>query len=143
MKPAAAISGSCRGPLQELKKTKSKEKNQTNAKEGKGGQRDRIKEYMEQKFYEQFMPKRDYTSRIRRPAIAKDTLRPSPLKAAAAAAAAATRGDSALKGEQAPKKPARKQKKRKEKKKKSNKGRQQPTTKGDICAMVLSHMRDL
>ncbi|KAL8449806.1 hypothetical protein Emed_002769 [Eimeria media] len=36
---------------------------------------DRVKEYMEQKFYEQFMPKRNAKSRIRKLALDKDTLR--------------------------------------------------------------------
>lgn len=37
--------------------------------------RDRVKEYMEQKFYEQFMPKRDASSRIRKLSLDKNALR--------------------------------------------------------------------
>ncbi|KAL8437241.1 hypothetical protein Efla_006734 [Eimeria flavescens] len=36
---------------------------------------DRVKEYMEQKFFEQFLPKRDAHSRIRKLSLDKDTLR--------------------------------------------------------------------
>ena len=39
------------------------------------GKTDRVKEYMDQKFYEQFMPKRDANSRIRKLSLDRDTIK--------------------------------------------------------------------
>lgn len=65
-------------PLQGLLKSKSAG-NSSRHSVGTGGpgalKVDKIKEYMEQKFYEQFKPKRDVKSRIRRLALDKDTIR--------------------------------------------------------------------
>ncbi|KAL8433123.1 hypothetical protein ACSSS7_004100 [Eimeria intestinalis] len=103
-----------------------------------GGKKvDRVKEYMEQKFYEQFMPKRDPKSRIRKLALDKDTLRrargnnkrhqPPPVNSREA-------------GPQ-PLKKAAISVKRKSRKKKAKRSLSKPPK--EICAMVLSSIRDL
>ncbi|KAL8271937.1 hypothetical protein Esti_004061 [Eimeria stiedai] len=90
---------------------------------------DRVKEYMEQKFYEQFMPKRDVKSRIRKLALDKDTLRrasgnsrrPQPPAASSEA-------------EAQPQKKAAVSVKRKSRKQKAKRSLSKPPK--EICAMV-------
>ncbi|CDJ60263.1 hypothetical protein, conserved [Eimeria maxima] len=69
--------GSSNGPLQELKKKAKakKDKSADGVEDTRSSKRDPVKEYMEQQFYKQFLPKRDFNSRIRKLALDKDTLR--------------------------------------------------------------------
>lgn len=79
MKSANEASGA-KTPLQVLQKAKhhplAKPLKRHLAGETNGsGKTDRVKEYMEQKFYEQFMPKRDANSRIRKLSLDRHTVK--------------------------------------------------------------------
>ncbi|CDJ41510.1 hypothetical protein, conserved [Eimeria tenella] len=138
MKITVAPTGST-APLQTLKKSKSATGKSRCGPLVGGQKRDRVKEYMEEKFYEQFQPKRDLKSRLRKLSLDKDTLRRAQgnyrKKLPTAEPANSNSG-----------KPKEKTKPKSEKKKRTQtKGRRQPppkTTK-EICAMVLSHVRDI
>lgn len=80
MQPANGRSGgSSSTPLQLLHKNKPSlvaKPHKRSLQDGtKNDKTDKVKEYMERKFYEQFMPKRDANSRIRKLAVDKDTIR--------------------------------------------------------------------
>lgn len=79
MKSANEASGA-KAPLQVLQKTRPHllarplKRHLPGGPNG-SGKTDRVKEYMEQQFYEQFMPKRDANSRIRKLSLDKDTIK--------------------------------------------------------------------
>ena len=132
-----AASG-CSGPLQELKKANAKREKSTDSSGGnRGAKRDRVKEYMEQQFYGQFLPTRDFNSRIRKLALDKDTLRRAQgntkkqiLKTAAANSLTSINGMQTTKQKTTPK-----QKKKKTKNTTKKRG-PHPKTKEEICSMV-------
>ncbi|KAL8455768.1 hypothetical protein Emag_000342 [Eimeria magna] len=90
---------------------------------------DRVKEYMEQKFYEQFMPKRNVKSRIRKLALDKDTLRRASGNSRRPKLSAAS-----SKAESQPQKKAATSVKRKSSKQNAKRSLTKPPK--EICAMV-------
>ncbi|CDJ65292.1 hypothetical protein, conserved [Eimeria necatrix] len=138
MKVTVAPTGST-APLQTLRKSKSATGKSRCGSLAGGQKRDRVKEYMEEKFYEQFQPKRDLKSRLRKLSLDKDTLRRAQgnYRRKLPTAEPASSNSGKLEAKTKPKSA----KKRKTK----TKGRRQPPPKTteEICAMVLSHVRDI
>lgn len=100
--------------------------------------RDRVKEYMEQKFFEQFMPKRDTSSRIRKLSLDKNALRRAQgnfqKRQPASEGAGGTCGISSKKGKKGLHAVQEQKRKRRQPRVKSAK---------EICSMVLSEINDL
>ena len=129
--------GSSNGPLQELKKKAKakKDKSADGVEDTRSSKRDPVKEYMEQQFYKQFLPKRDFNSRIRKLALDKDTLRRAQGNSKKEVFIAAADRLGTHNGNQTAQKTVRKKPKQKSKKQKTKRG-PPPKTKKEICSMV-------
>ncbi|XP_026193942.1 uncharacterized protein LOC113147469 [Cyclospora cayetanensis] len=143
MKSTAGVSRGCT-PLQILQKSRPKDAAKAHSglqrvSASRSGKTDKVKEYMEQKFYEQFMPKRDANSRIRKLALDKDAL--MGIQGNNKQRSLGKKGECPTSSHGY--KSQKKTKKRAPDKTKAVGNRQNTKSIKDICSLVLSDVRDL
>lgn len=140
MKSVSSASGGS-APLQTLQKSKSKNHKWTSH-EGttRNDKTDKVREYMERKFYEQFMPKRDANSRIRKLTLDKDTIRRAHGNLCKRPLRTDHGRNTSVSGPRPPKTGSSNAEQKQRKPKASRLSSQKPE---EICAMVLADIRDL